>query len=339
MSAREHRNDSVSTGAVRILNNGEHIHEYLDSAAAASRRSRFIVVVLVTASVLSFMALWNSLGRSWTDMRVKNLEDLIRYWPLDGEVERRLGEDWRRRGELERLDVLRNLARGMGYFPDAASSEESSTILRSLEIRLFHLRRVRADRVLNIDIPVVGASFDVNDLAIFSGITFFIILLLLRYSLARECQNLCVFADIAGADLDRTLYNLLATRQFLTVPPMRHRSHAGNDEIDPNSPSQRYLALQGYRGSAFWRAMPKFMVWAPALIIGTIVINDYRTFAIGAELSMERTKESTFLSVAFLVLVCGVAASAYRMWRRIDSVWRELDEEIWKVESADKGEA
>lgn len=325
--------NSIPSGTTNSTGEVSLIEHYLESAASASRRSRFIVIVLLTASVLAFMALWNSLPWSWNQVRLNNLEDIIFYWPLNSEVEKRLSENIDRRDELARFREIQALVEGAGHHPETASRSEKEAFRWNTELQLYHLRSIRTERIVNVDIPIAGASFDINDLALFSGITFLPILLLLRYSLSRECQNLSLFGEIAGSKLTWPVYNLLATRQFLTVPPLKNANGLDPELVDIASVRQKYLSPLGSRERAIWRIMPKFLVWIPVLITSAVVINDYATFDIGANLSMTRAKVSIFLSVALLVLLVGVAASAYQMWRRIDRVWKELHEEASSLQS------
>jgi hypothetical protein len=164
------------------------IQDFLDAAGDASKRSRTATVVLVVASVLMFAGLLNSLQNHWMLKRLvathaTDSKYLAGKVPLQPEQEAQFRELFR------------------GDFRQA--------MVKSYVENAFTIR-----------VPFFGVSFDVNDLGIFGGFSLMTILLLLRYALSREVENVRLGFDEAeklGQRLD--FYKLLAMRQVFTVPP------------------------------------------------------------------------------------------------------------------------
>jgi hypothetical protein len=57
----------------------EYIAPFLDALVAASSRSRNVLVILSTASVLAFVGLWNSAPKNWVDSRINTTATNIEY--------------------------------------------------------------------------------------------------------------------------------------------------------------------------------------------------------------------------------------------------------------------
>jgi hypothetical protein len=142
--------------------------------------------------------------------------------------------------------------------------------------------------------------FDHNDIGMFGGFTFVVVLLWLRFSLARELSNLNLVLnrEISEADL-RRCYDLLAMQQVLTVPPT------------PSSPSHHR-----------WRWIPKLLYFVPALVYLFQLYFDFTTIsdpgAIYGEGKMWLLVTS---SVAFFILILIFTLWSFRIARAVDKTW------------------
>ena len=96
---------------------------------------------------------------------------------------------------------------------------QSADDKKRLEDELADYRKVAVEQVSFVHIPFFGAVFDHNDMGMFGGFTVAVLLLWLRYSLARELSNLkLIFENPALRENRRRCYELLAMQQVLTVP-------------------------------------------------------------------------------------------------------------------------
>ena len=133
---------------------------YLDSNTQASTRVRFVLTLLVTATILTAMGLLNSYKNSWM---TKRLETNFSY------------SNWQ--------SYIRE------KYKDDTNFEITDTSKAWQEFRQSYYKAY-IDNALNIKIPFFGVAFDINDLGLFSGIGLSAIFILLYMSLGNEISCL-----------------------------------------------------------------------------------------------------------------------------------------------------
>ena len=77
------------------------------------------------------------------------------------------------------------------------------------------------ERTMNVSVPFLGITLDVNDLGLLGGITFSLLLTWLLFSLRREAENLQILFNKATDEALSTVYQLLEMTQVLTIPAQR----------------------------------------------------------------------------------------------------------------------
>lgn len=174
------------------------IQDYLDATSDASKRTRFVTLLLVVASVLVLVGLLNSLPSQWMLRRIVALGDINGHYTqskLGPYPSRQQFQDDNAYKKAEELYVQR--------YKDFCSS----------------VGRTYVENFLVVRVPFFGFSFDVNDLGLLGGIAFLVILGSFRFCISREVDNLRLSFDEAHR-LRRLqeFYNLLAMRQVFTVP-------------------------------------------------------------------------------------------------------------------------
>jgi hypothetical protein len=283
------------------------LSDYVEAVGESSKRSRSIAIVITVASILCFIAFWNSTQWSWGRNRVSQYEDALKYWPLDKTTD----ELMELKGNTyEDYEGAKSFMKRQGYDPDdmgrqGLSKKEiqviSDNVRAIVRAKYSALQDQRIDNVINVRIPFFGIFFDVNDLGLFGGITFLAMLLMFRYSLLREYENIKIFAGQAGTETDLyPYYALMATQQVLTVPPGR--------------PGE----------GVFWRKLPRLVLWAPVLILLVILVNDGATFSIGSEVSVSHTISSFAMTGLLLAFNTILAFNCTRYWRYLDVEWNNL---------------
>jgi len=243
----------------------ENIKIALEAAAESAQRCRWTILVLVTASVLAFMASWNSLDRSWIRIRQARLDDAVDHWASASNT-------------LEFSNSMHFVEAKFKMGALYGGTNSNATNLFS------HLKRLRNDidqfqnhEVRYVRIAFFGIGFDVNDLGVFSGIGFSILLIILAFSLKREVRNLKFFFELTNPELRpenrranetkdyneirRLGYNLLAMRQVLTLPPVAQGADSS-------------IALG-------WRLLQWGPFIMPVLIQLTILVEDFTSFDAG----------------------------------------------------------
>jgi hypothetical protein len=162
------------------------------------------------------------------------------------------------------------------------------------------LEEARTANILLIHIPFSGNVFDVNTLGLWGGITFMVMLLMFRFSLWREYNNLKLAFQEAKTERLRYCYLSLAMQQVLTVPP----------------------ALYPYRPHLMPRGrVIQLLYFPPVLIQSAIIINDIRTESIGEIFSSFLALISIGLSMLLLAPIVKLTLSCLKLSAAIDNEW------------------
>ncbi len=163
------------------------LHDCLLAASEASRRTRIVIVVLVVTSVLALSGFLNSMPYNWNLQRFQQVAQ---------------SND----GYLHEKRIL---------------SPNSCIAKRQYEMLYAAFAESFVASTFTLHVPFFGIKFDVNDLGPLSGVAFSVILLIFKYSLSRESENLILcFKEFENTSELRTFYKLLSMHQVLTIPPL-----------------------------------------------------------------------------------------------------------------------
>jgi hypothetical protein len=345
-SERQPRDDRSGKLEGCLPANGEsadQINQYIDASAESADRARFVLLVLVTTSVLAYVAMWNSRPGAWTQARVNVATDAQLFY---GEDKRLLPDNpamfeekvWPRFYSDENYDKLTTAEEKQAYceknetckkrrraFNNAQGFISGNNRYRFADLEhlkgyVQSLERMRTERVLNLTVPFFGIVFDVNDLGMFAGLTFIIVLLLFRFSLLRELRNVrLVFKQAQTVDELELCYNRLAMQQVLTTPT----------PIDYEPPAQKFRRLLEKARGIFWEYVPKILYLLPFLTHLNIYINDRNTLK-DVEMAFPGTGVSLMLSGLFLIVnVLLTGLCLYLGWK-VDRTWRKHAQYILK---------
>jgi hypothetical protein len=187
---------------------------------------------------------------------------------------------------------------------------------KSLEMLQQSLIRNKVENSQTVRIPILGNTFDVNDLNIVAGVTFLILLFILRFTIMREISNLKIALQaiterypknankkdfieyLSNAQAENTKgqdgileninftrrkhhYNFLSMNEIFTLPPL---------EIDDKQ-----------KVSWFFSWTMNHVYWLPSLIYFFILLNDVSTISIGWTIS----NTDTFIGLS-VGLICTV---------------------------------
>ncbi len=162
------------------------------------------------------------------------------------------------------------------------------------------LEQARNTNIILINIPFSGSVFDVNSLGLWAGTTFMVILLIFRFSLWREYNNLRLTFDEARDEHLKFCYRSLAMQQVLTVPPSLTQRQ---DRLIPQSKVVQLLYLP------------------PFIIQLSIILNDIRTHNIGGLFSSKLAFWSTAVSILLLVVIVILTWKCLKLSYAIDTQW------------------
>lgn len=172
---------------------------------------------------------------------------------------------------------------------------------KQLDRMIASLEKMNIEDILVIKVPFFGVSFDVNDLGLMSGIAFLIILIMFKYSLARELKNLrYVFGIAKDQDSLECFYNLMTMRQVFTVPFIKE-----NKDLNK------------------WEKLPRLLMYLPLIVYLIVFCYDIYSFEYGLSISKWRTVSLYGFNILFLIFMILSTWDCSRLWNRIDDEWEE----------------
>jgi hypothetical protein len=290
----------------------ETVLEYVKAATSASDRARAVMIVLVTATVLVFTVIWNTGGwhtsGGWFDERIRLRVAALKHFDPgfnpDGESLSAEEKDLHQRAKK---------------FLTLAHYNTASTVDKErLSEDVKHLNRIRTEEIRLVHVPFFGIVFDMNDLGIFAGVTFTVVLLWLRYSLAREYRNLKLALNEAEEKKQLKLaYELLVMQQVLTVPPMK------------DQPRRR-----------IWAFVAKILYMIPLLIYAWQYKTDWDTSDVGNLLSPRNMTTLLWTNAVMLILILFLTIQCLHLSIKIDRRWEKAFKAAYPQEGQAKaGEA
>jgi hypothetical protein len=284
----------------------EHLElsHYISVFSASAGRVRYVMFILMVLSITIVIAQWNTASNSWVQKRHSRLLALER--------------DTRAMPE-QAADSLVN-ERTRGRFKTRAELTETAAAYR---LRLI-------DRVFFTDIPGLGITFDINDLGLFSGVAYSLLLMLLVFCLMREHENLylalfkvmrlhdrkCKRPD--GESTANFLYHALAMGTVFTTPPSLARWR-------PAAPQRLFLTI---------------VFFVPALVQTYIVCMNQRTLDIALAYGAPRTIMVPQYALLGAVLALGIIAYIYadaanKRWRsaffHLNPGLKRLQQQPWTI--------
>ena len=279
------------------------ILQYVKAAASSTDRARTVMIVMVSASVLVFVGFWNSRpGGGWLDRRIEIRRDALRFFNEPGKVP----FDPKQDPSLTAKDPTR-FERAIQFIHNSNFNTSSPEDKTQLLEEITELRRIRTEKIRLIQVPFFGAVFDMNDIGVFAGVTFIIVLLWFRYSLSRELRNLrLAFKEAEDKGHLKLCYDLLAMQQVLTVPP-----------------------VAGQKRSIIWVVIPKALFLIPLLILFVHLILNWESREYGYLLSVDLMKRLLIVNAISVVLTAILTSQCIFVSHRIDEAWKDAARRVY----------
>lgn len=272
--------------------------EYVNAAASSSNRARTVIIILIVSAVLLAIELRNT-SYSWIDERLAVRTAALKLLEADADP--------------DKLNALTPsnpdlYGRARLFLQRRNLNPKSDVDKKLLEKELEEYRKVAIEQISFVHIPFFGAVFDHNDIGMFGGFTFAVLLLWLRFSLARELSNLKLLFNHStfGHNL-RRCYELLAMQQVLTVPRM------------PGSPARNR-----------WRWIPKILYFIPLPVYAAHLYFDLTTiFSVGEVLGRGKMWLLVISSILFLLLIIIFTLWCIKILVAIDKIWDMAASEVY----------
>ncbi len=284
----------------------------LELAKESSDRARTILLIMQVTCIIAFMAAWREAPFGWTLTRLKIAQTAVAYL-----------------GYVDCQKKQHPEAPGVG--PDANSrsdacvAPEGGQALKPAEIELAkaylagsNLTLAQAEKhldilydmlvthTMNVTVPFLGFTFDVNDLSVLGGMSFLLILVWFYFSLRREELNIAMlFQQHKGQALNE-VYRLASMTQVLTVTP---KAHAPENKF-------KVKALA---------SVLRLLFFSPLAVQSFVLYIDRKTFGRVAPFNPHLVKGQFTAGVWFFMLMFFVTWWCLRRSRAVDKIWQDAN--------------
>ncbi|MBC8031269.1 MAG: hypothetical protein H7Z16_14240 [Pyrinomonadaceae bacterium] len=297
------------------MTKAELLKQYTDAAKESTDRTRRILLIMVVASILMATACWNSRSGGWVNSRLamaKAVDDILNpnhNIPPSGIPNATLiAEGKLPVGQETLYKNAQRFIKETGRTPNQAHQS------------LLWAQKVRVEQTSQIHVPVLGISFDVNDLGLLGGVTFIVLLMWVNYSLWHHSNNLKLAFEYArqletDKDNPRVLYHTyqnLAMHQVLTIPPRPASVKATN-------PGARKLWM---------RKLSKFLYALPLIVQAAVVGHDWYTSPVGLEVNWAATWIVLIAGTVFLVFIAALTVTCFIRWKETFKTWKTVADDI-----------
>jgi len=257
------------------------IDHYVESAGEASKRSRWVLLVLIVASIFGYAGYLAARPESWPWHRLELLNLTLRCADVNNKRHADCSDtEASQAGELLlRWEYIKSPVQTVKEL------EQSPVDVAALKHHIEHQRDSIMDKIANQTVPVLGFSFDVNELGKIASATFVAMLLVMLLSLRRERQNVQLLRSRAILD---------AVEDKDSRAPGKLRLSEARDLIymrqvfsivsNVNTEQKPGLVLRLASKVHF------VLVWLPIVVEGHIISMDIGTMGIGNALSSDSTR-------------------------------------------------
>jgi len=305
MNIFENRNSKKLAGFdLRI---DSKIQEVCDLSNKSSSHTRAVLYILVVISITSIISVINTLPyANWTKQRIENSQHEL------GEINKKL-----------KSSTSLNLIDSLGL--ELKKSSLATELGKEIENK--------RGKIGIVELPIIGNTFDVNNLAILTGISFIIILLILRYTASREKKNLRIalhaitqrypdpedyinevskLIDIVpevlitrGDHLNKAMLEDKEVRQFNLTRRKYHYNYLTMNEIfntpkDQITRDEEVMRGKKFKNSLIAKIVEDNLLFFPFIVYTIIVLNDFISSGIGSTISQPHTYTQLIVSYIFL---------------------------------------
>jgi hypothetical protein len=279
-------------------------NEIIRNYFSSSKRVRYSLFLIIIACIIAFSNYWNSRQNCWQKSRIDNVEDQLLFLQNEDKKACDIFPP-QERHEIERIKRNRG--------------EEYEMLIADLKFKKEQLLKHYYENTYFTNIPIIGVSFDTNDLSLIFGISLSLLLFFLYYSIDREFQNLRIIkgllqnlkieVEVDDRTLYKKVYELLSSYQILTLPRLK--------KMAPDYPTSNNLM-------GILKYMPKLLFTLPLFTYFLIYINDCKTFSLGEIVSSSNSMIAIITSGFILFFLIVFTMFIIMMAVRIDRLFNEL---------------
>jgi hypothetical protein len=302
--------------------------QYVHALTSSSHRIRYLIFAVAITTVVVFVAYRHGNPYGWTMSRVRLLRQVLvaDIWDTQGKLKgsKELEEcalevqatapKWPlmmgdREAEIAGISARHGFQGANCWQLDYVVSKLGLSDRDAVENWLGKIEQAQVDGIIVMKIPFLGAPFDVNDLGIFSGLTYTVLIITLWFAMVRHQENLYlamwkVRELIREEDGRRPqgranlLYHSLSMSQLFTTPPTLARWETGFTDWLPRS----------------FFLLPPVMQWF-------IIRNDLNTFDRGSMVNERAAAVGWWFEVVTFGVIAMGAIVCILYARASDQLW------------------
>lgn len=324
----------------------EELKLALDHVEESSTRTRWIVFILQLAVVLVLASLWHETDYDWLALRLEAAQDAVKLLTCEPEqafIPQLSPDDPDALSDREKQNLRANLLQ----IKKDAKPAESADLYMCEQFRAEHdgqrkgeekkarsylaiwgysveqikknvsdLQQLTTSRTLGVGVPVLGISFDVNDLSAIAGLTFAILLSWFYFNLRRQLKNLqwMFFVARNTKHNDRSYlgatYHLLSMTQVLAIPP----------ESSADSRNVSFIRRVS--------RLPTMIMWTAPLTLMFVLIDDITTLGTTDYLSRLVNRAETAVAIYLFIYVVYRTIKCFELIGETDHEWVTAYNEI-----------
>lgn len=281
----------------------------LELAKESSDRARAVLLIMQVTCIVVFMAAWREAPFGWTFVRLRTAQAAV--WYVDCLETQHPEDPGFAQQTNSRHDSCHITGDPQPFRPteiDAAKKYLADWKFTPAEARrqLENLQDTLVKQTMNVTVPFLGFTFDVNDLSVLGGMSFLLILVWLYFSLRREELNIALLFRSRNGQALGEVYTLASMTQVLTVTP-KAGSPENNFKVKALAWVLRFLSFSPLAVQLFvlwfdWETLGKVGPQSPHFVIVQ--------FKVGVAL---------FVAMAFVTWRC------MRRSRDVDKHWRDAN--------------
>lgn len=282
------------------------VQKICDAYNSSSGSTRSVLYVLMLINVLSFIAVLNTHLHNWTQDRIEQRSEKIRSL----------------------LTHTRSLA--------------DSDNLEALKVERDQDLKSKVENYQNIKLPILGNAFDINNLCIVSGLSFIILLIILRFTLTREKNNLRIALqsiserytpDSDEKEFEYYLRNCTSEKEqhlhkINAVRRKHHYNYLSMNEIYNLPPLES--SENSLQNTWLGKVINTRLYYFSYFIYFLIILNDLSTFRRGIETSPSHTIFSTVLGILGLCSISYLSKSCNWQKQIITNLFNDFYDNDYK---------
>lgn len=303
--------------------------QYVHALTTSSNRIRYLIFAVVITTVVVFVSFRHGSTDGWTMSRVELMRGALKadIWNPEGQLNKQQElTDCAKEVQasaprwpwmVERSKQVDKISEKHGFKDlncwqlDYVVSRLGLSDKKAVEEWLDKIEQAQVDGIVVMKIPFLGAPFDINDLGIFSGLTYTVLMVTLWFAMVRHQENVYLsmwkVRELAqredGQNPDgraNLLYHAMSMSQLFTTPPTLARWKTGMTD---------------------W--LPRMFFLIPFLMQWFIIRNDLKTFDRGSMVNESAAIEGwwieagTFAVIGLAGAICILYAQASdRLWAK-----------------------